>query len=185
MFLAFSPIMSLANDPLFESHDRLEVRIVAPLTTLKRERPNEEELDGTLIYIDDTGQEVELELEIRTRGNYRRQERTCPFPPLRLDFPKKQMEGTLFEKQDKLKLVTHCRNAMQYEQAVIREYLIYRMFNLLTPLSYRVRALNVTWVDSEKNFRENQRFAFLIEHKERFEKRTDLPILEVPRNQAE
>lgn len=175
---------ALAADPLFESNERLDVRISAPITELMRERPNEEELDGVLQYTDASGQSVEVDIEIRTRGNYRRQERTCPFAPLRLDFPKSRVDGTLFENQDKLKIVTHCRNAMQFEQAVIREYLVYRMFNLLTPLSYRVRALNVTWVDTDRDGRENQRFAFLIEHKERFARRTGLPPLETERGDA-
>ena len=123
-------------------------------------------------FSDDSGQPVELSVEIRTRGNYRRQKRICPFAPLRLDFRKSEVKDTLFDKQDKLKLVTHCRNAKQNEQAVIREYIVYRMFNQLTDMSYLVRPLRITYVDTEKDGRENTRFGFLIESKERLGKRT-------------
>ena len=168
-----------AADPLFSRYDTVEIRIEGPIRTLMRERPDEEELDARLSYVDATGQRVDLSLEMRTRGNYRRQERTCPFAPLRLDLKKSEVEGTLFAGQDKLKLVTHCRNAMQYEQAVIREYLTYRMFNVLTDLSYRVRPLTVTYVDTERGGRENTRFGFVIESKERLAARTGLTVLDI------
>lgn len=179
VFLLLPPVIARAADPLFADDGRLEVRIAAPITQLMRERPDDEELDGLFSYRDASGRATELDVEIRTRGNYRRQRRTCPFAPLRLDFPRSRADGTLLENQDKLKLVTHCRNAREYEQAVMREYLVYRMFNLLTPLSYRVRALEVTWVDTDKDDRENTRFAFLIESKDRLAARTGLELLEV------
>ncbi|MEO1203957.1 MAG: hypothetical protein AAFX10_14715, partial [Pseudomonadota bacterium] len=180
LFLA-SPFAFAADepDPLFASHERLELRLTAPMTTLMRERPDDEELDGTVSFSDGSGQTVQLSVEIRTRGNYRRQQRICPFAPLRLDFKRSEVEDTLFDKQDKVKLVTHCRNAIQNEQAAMREYLVYRMFNQLTELSYLVRPLNITYVDTEKNGRENKRFGFLIESKERFGERTGWPEYEI------
>ena len=176
--LSASLAPAAAPDPLFAGTDSVEIRIAAALTTLMRERPDDEELDGELSYLDDAGNRVSLGVELRTRGNYRRQERTCPFAPLRLDVRKSEVEGTLFDGQDKLKLVTHCRNALRYEQAVIREYVTYRMFNTLTDLSYRVRPLTVTYVDTERGNRENTRFGFVIENKERFAARVGLEVLE-------
>ena len=69
---------------------------------------------------------------------------------------------------------------MQYEQAAIREYLVYRMFNRLSDLSYRVRPLEITYIDTEKEGRENTRFGFLIESRERLAARTGLTELDVP-----
>ena len=54
------------------------------------------------------------------------------------------------------------------------------MFNLLTDLSYRVRPLTITYVDIERGDRENTRFGFVIESKERFARRVDLAVLELP-----
>jgi len=170
---------AVSPDSLFADNDAVEIRIAAPISTLMRERPDEEELDGELSYVDEAGIRVKLRLELRTRGNYRRQERTCPFAPLRLDVRKSEVEGTLFDGQDKLKLVTHCRNGLHYEQAVIREYVTYRMFNLLTDLSYRVRPLTITYVDTDRGNRENTRFGFVIENKQRFAARTGLTLVEI------
>ena len=151
VLFASVPCLAQGTDPLFADDDRLELRIEAPITTLMRERPDDEELDGLASYVDETGNEITLDVEIRTRGNYRRQERVCPFAPVRLDFDKDEVGGTLFENQNRLKLVTHCRNAMQFEQAVMREYLVYRMFNALTEQSYRVRPLTTTYVDTDRD----------------------------------
>ena len=129
-----------ATWPLFQNQDALRVRIEAPLRTLIRERSDTEYLDGTFAYTDASGQEVVLDLKLRARGRYRRQRSTCDLPPIRLNFKKKQVMGTEFAGQDKLKLVTHCEeNRDRYEQYVLKEYLAYRILNTLTDASFRAR----------------------------------------------
>jgi len=167
-------------DPLFQSTRILEVRIVAPLSTLLYERPNVEELPATLQYTDSAGQAVEFDIKIRTRGRFRRQEDVCNFPPLRLNFKASETKGTLFHKQDKVKLVTHCQPGGKYEQVILREYTAYRILNVLTEASFRVRLLRITYVDSEGGKRDNISHGFIIEHKDRLAKRIDKPHLDMP-----
>ncbi len=101
---------------------------------------------------------------MRTRGNFRLARRNCDFPPLRLNLKKDESIGTVFENQDKLKLVVPCKLGQDYwEQYVISEYLIYRMLNLLTPWSFRVRFARVTYVDSSGKDDPFTRYGFLIE----------------------
>ena len=136
--------------PLFASHELLEVTIEAPLTTLMRERPDEEYLDGKFGYVDHEDAAQELDLKIRTRGNFRRQAQICDFAPIRLNFRKKQVKDTLFDDQDKLKLVTHCNSSVSYsEQLVLREYLAYRFLQMLTDKSFSVRLLRINYVDTD------------------------------------
>ena len=49
----------------------------------------------------------------------------------------------------------------------------------MTDVSYRVRLLDVTYMDTDKDNRERNSFAFFIEHADRFAKRIDLPALQV------
>ena len=120
-------------DPLFQGDSVIEIRITAPMKSLLRERSDEDYLPGTLTYTEADGSVVELDIGIRTRGNFRRQPRVCPFPPLRVNFKKSQVENTLFHDQDKLKLVAHCRDRSdRYQQHVFKEYLAYRILNTLT-----------------------------------------------------
>ena len=152
--------------PLFESHAPLEVRLSGPLTTLMRDKPEEEYLDGTFSYVDESGNEVSLDIGFQSRGRYRRKDDTCNFPPVRLNFRKGQVEGTLFDGQDKLKLVTHCQNKRSsYEQLVVREYIAYRLLQALTEHSLSARLLHITWEDTERSD-EMTRLGFLIEAEE-------------------
>lgn len=166
-------------DPLFRNDATLQVRLVFALDTIVEERPVDDYLPGTLSYTAADGTKVELEIGVRTRGDFRRRAEICSFPPLRLNFKKKQVKGTLFEGQDKIKLVTHCNSGSYiYEQAVIAEYLAYRILNLLTGFSFRVRLLSVDYSQSaeDSGF---ETFAILIEHGKRLAKRAGVPELEV------
>jgi len=75
----------------------------------------------------------------------------------------------------------HCDDSSRYEQTVLREYLAYTLLNTLTDLSFRVRLLQITYVDSEGREDEQTRYAFLIEHKNRLAKRLDRKDLEIER----
>ena len=162
---------SKAPDPLFQNNETLQVTITAPFTSLVEKRPKEEYLPGLFQFTTADGTVVDLEIKIRTRGHFRHT--TCEFPPLRLNFKKKQTDGTLFDKQNIMKLVVHCENTKNYEQILLREFLAYRIFNAITDLSYRVRLLRVTYVDSEEQRKQKTYYAFLIEHKKRLAKRHD------------
>ncbi len=168
-------------DPLFQSDDVMNVRISAPMATLLSERPDEDELPARLVYTASDGSTVELEIEIRTRGRFRRRNDVCRFPPLRLDFKTSTVKNTVFHKQDKLKLVTHCQASSRYEQALLREYIAYRILNVLTDTSYKVRLMHVTYVDTEGKHSDVVQHAFVIEHKDRFSKRIGASALDIPR----
>jgi len=175
--LAFASALSAAETgddkktaPLFRSHDVLEITINAPFRQIMRDRPDSEDLQGTLTYVDPEAGETTLDIGIRTRGRFRRQTDVCPFAPLRLNFRK--TKGTVFAKSNKLKMVTHCRNGAQvYAQAILNEYLAYRILNTLTENSFRVRLLRVTYVDNSKDKVVDTNYAFLIEHRDQLAKR--------------
>ena len=169
-------------DPLFQDDATLAVTITGPLTTVAKERPKEDYVPGQFSFTEADGTSVSLDVEIRTRGHFRHE--TCDFPPLTLNFKKSQTDGTLFDKQDKMKLVVHCDDPKRYEQAVLREFLAYRMLSQVTNLSFRVRLLRVTYVDSEQRRDEQVRYAFLLEHKNRLAKRIGRKDLEIARTKV-
>jgi len=165
-------------DPLFQNTDTLDVRIVAPINTILRERSDQDDVAGKFQYTDDAGELIEVDIDIRTRGISRLKKDVCPFPPLRLDFKKSQIKQSLFHKQDKLKLVTHCRDkSSRYEQTLLNEFLAYRILNELTEFSFRVRLLRITYVDTDGRDKDRVRYGFLIEHKDRLAKRLGIKPL--------
>ncbi|MEJ0065739.1 MAG: hypothetical protein WDM85_10185 [Caulobacteraceae bacterium] len=56
----------------------------------------------------------------------------------------------MFQGQHRLKLVTYCRPQPTTNRRVILEYTAYRLYNLITPISYRVRSAQVTYRSSER-----------------------------------
>ncbi len=171
--------MNELPDPLFQDNETLHVTITGPLTSLVRERPKDEYSAAVLEYTETDGTPVKFDLEIRARGNSRH--KTCEYPPVRLNLKKSQTKGTLFDKQNKLKLVIHCDYSEQYEQVVLREYLAYRILSAITDMSFRVRLLHVTYVNTEVQGGGQVRYGFLIEHKNRLAKRYDLKDLKIER----
>lgn len=171
-----------APAPLFESHEIVEFTLKAPFKTIFKDRSQEsEELPGTLIVQDEAGSEVTLDVKVRTRGKYRLERRTCGFPPLRVNLQTSQVENTVFASQDKLKLVTHCQDKRsEYEQYVLQEYLIYRVYNLLTDVSFRVRLARVTYEDADGDRDTVTRYAFFIENDDVMAKRSGWQMLKVP-----
>ncbi len=166
-------------DPLFRSNDTLDVRIIAPLTTILSDRPFDEELPGKFQFTNSAGELIEFDIGVRTRGKFRRQEDICKFPPLRLNFKTSQTKNTLFHKQDKVKLVTHCQSSTRYKSVLLREYVAYRILNTLTDFSFRARLLRITYVDTEDDNDEDVHYGFIIEHRDRLAKRLDKPVVEI------
>lgn len=155
------------NQALFASHEVLELTLEADFSTMKEEDRNpeeEEERPATMTWVTPGGSSDSLEIKIQTRGNFRLDPRNCELPPLRINVKKKETDGTVFEGQDKLKLVVPCKTGQSYwEQYVILEYLAYRTLNILTPVSFQVRLARTTLVDSSGEEDPLTRYTFIIE----------------------
>jgi hypothetical protein len=151
-----------------------------------KEQPDAEYLDGIFSYVDTAGQEYTLDLKLRTRGRYRRKKSTCNFSPIRLNFRKKQVEGTEFAGQDKLKLVTHCQTRRKsFEQFVLREYLAYRILQVLTDRSFGARLMQITYVNNEKDGDSITKYGFVIEDEDDIGERLGLTAATVRGIKAE
>lgn len=177
MLVLATPAMG-QQDPLFQSDEPIEVTIKAPFKRIMEERSYEEE-DGKFVFTDASGQTHEFDIKLQVRGKFRRNPAVCEFAPLRIDFRKSQVEGSLFDGQDKLKLVTHCETrSKRHTQGLVREYLAYRVLNMLTDKSFRVRLLQITYEESDAKRKPITEVAFLIEHKDRLGKRIDAKPVE-------
>lgn len=127
--------------PLFSSDAPIHVVLKGPFGLLasnrsEMPRPGSMTVDG-----------VTYPITLSPRGITRRTGDICDFPPLRVQLTQKAPDGSLFEHQRKLKLVTHCKRAESFQQKVLLEYSAYRLYNLMTPLSFRARLANIDYLD--------------------------------------
>ncbi len=170
---------------LFDSHETIQITIVADIQTLIRDIGEDEgdnqftgqsEHYAVLSYRDPAGASATLRVTAETRGHFRRDRSNCDFPPLRLDFRKSEFEdepreNSIFAGQNKLKMVTHCQTDQEeFEQQLIQEYLLYRTYNILSDKSFRVRLALVTYVDTVQ-IDSLTRYAFIIEDERKLAER--------------
>ncbi len=158
---------------LFSSHEVIELDLYFDLDAVLNDRGQEvDQYDALLIHKVEGEIEENHNIQIRVRGNFRKKSENCKFPPLRLNFKKKQAKGTFFHGQDKIKLVTQC----QLEKYVLKEYLIYRTYNLLEDRSFRVRLARINYFDTRKMKLAFTHYGFLIEEEDQLAKRLGAKI---------
>ncbi len=151
---------------LFKRTEPLEITISTNLDKLVNDRDSTERdlYPAELVYKDSSGAPVKVAVTLRSRGHYRRQFRNCDFPPLRLEMTKAASNKTVFEGNRKLKVTTSCRPANpDYEQYILQEAALFRMYATLTPWSYRVRLARITYHDVTGKAKTVTSRAFLVE----------------------
>ncbi len=112
---------------------------------------------------------ISQQVQIEIRGHYRRE--NCYMPPLRIIFTKKDSASSPLSSLKKLKLVNSCVQNSLYNQYVLMEFLSYKIFNLLTEKSFRVRLTDVTYIDSSAKKKPFKNYAFFIEDVKEMAKR--------------
>jgi len=164
---------------LFSDTGEMKVTLSGPWRTIGNYIKRDALYPVQLTYTGFDGKQHTIDAEVAPRGITRRQ-RICDFPPLKIHFDKEKMKGTEFRGNKSLKLVTYCNTQNKYEQYYIKEFLIYRIYNLITEYSFRARPMIVEYKDSQsKNF-SISRFSFLIEDVDDVARRNDLQKLAVP-----
>lgn len=144
---------------LFDKDDPLEITLAFDITQYRKNRQKNEYLDAILTYHISATDSVIRELKVRPRGISRRS--ICNFPPLLLNFRKQNSPGEEFSSINKIKMVTHC--IAGGDEYLLKEFLVYKLYNILTDYSFRVRILRVTYINTHKKSKPIQQFAFVIE----------------------
>jgi hypothetical protein len=152
------------HDPatLFTAEQPLAITLTTNLKRIRGDRgENPPWRAGTITYTDSAGQPATVPVKLRTRGIWRL--KNCDLPPIRLNFVKEEVKHSPFAKLDKPKLVVTCRDNNEYEQYLLQEFQLYRVYNTLTKYSPLVRLLHVTYVDSASGKATTTRYAYILE----------------------
>jgi hypothetical protein len=149
---------------IFDEQDPMEVTLILDLKKFQREKFKGEYIPATFIYhLNDTLTQ-EHSIRIKARGNFRRQH--CSFAPFWLNIRKADVANEHLQNINRIKVVTHCNGSRGYADYVLKEYLTYRIYNLLSPVSFRVRLLKMRYVDTGRKNRVTENWAFMIEPEE-------------------
>ncbi|MDX1667576.1 MAG: hypothetical protein R3350_10115 [Saprospiraceae bacterium] len=145
-----SPPQVKSDSSIFDhlyQEDPVRIQVKINFDTLISKRNTEDYIPATVTFPDKLPAHPDSwEAEIRVRGRYRR--RICDMPPLRLKFDKEALENAGMTKHNSHKLVTHCLEEQTDDRLVMREYLVYKLYNILTDQSYRVQLVEIEYVDA-------------------------------------
>lgn len=156
-------ISAASVDLLFQSDEIIKLKLSSDFTSIQETRTGTPEYhQGELTYRDPGRKTVNMPVLVRARGNFRLKPSNCDFPPLLIDFSEEGTENTIFNNQDRLKLVTPC----QSDEDVLDEYTVYKMYNQVTDQSIRVRLVKIEYFDTGQDKKLFEKYSFFIEDKD-------------------
>ncbi|MDF1559756.1 MAG: hypothetical protein P1P83_06065 [Bacteroidales bacterium] len=157
---------------LFEDEDILEVSLHFDLTRFLKKADRDQSIDGIMTLHFSQADSMEKKVTAKYRGQSRYER--CKYPPARITFKKPVYEGSDSGRIKKIKLVNQCQPATIYEDYLIREYLVYKLYNVVTDTSFRVRLVRLNYIDTEKKRKPIIQYGMLVEPEGLVESRLNL-----------
>lgn len=111
----------------------------------------------------------EYNVSLSPRGKYRL--KVCDFPPIKIKFDKSEFSSEKLDSHESLKLVTHCKEFEDSEDIILKEYLVYKIYNIISDQSFRVQLVKINWIDSKGNHDIDEQWGFIIESEKQMAKR--------------
>ncbi|HYM95369.1 MAG TPA: hypothetical protein VET23_14625 [Chitinophagaceae bacterium] len=149
---------------LFESNEVLDIKLSGDLRNLFNDRSDNASYHSiTLSYSTKDSDYISIPARAKTRGNFRRTMGNCTYPPIWLDFSESNnLTNSIFSGYKRLKLVMPC----QGDELVVREYLLYRIYNLITEKSFRARLVRIETEDTKRNKKTTSFYGMLLEEEQ-------------------
>lgn len=103
-------------------------------------------------------------VKVQPKGKYRR--KTAEVPPLKIKFAKKNLVEMGLDTLNEVRLVLPSKDNRRGDQLLVKEYLIYRMFEQLTPNCVRGRLVKVSLRDIHVETSSMEMYGLLVEDNE-------------------
>ena len=167
---------SPAEKKLFDTDEVIQITLrgnIRELLNDRKENPKSHPL--TVSYYQEDSTEITIQAEAKTRGHFRKLKENCYIPPLLIQFPDQGTHlSSIFSDQKKIKLVMPCRE----DEYTVREWLVYKLYNLVTPKSFRSRLVKVLMEDVNNKKPSTPLYGLLLEEERQVAKRNDLVSVE-------
>lgn len=165
-----------AQQGLFESDEVLQFSLKGNLKDVLNDRTKvPKNFPLVLSFMKEDNSQMEIPVQVKTRGRFRRLKQNCEYPPLLIQFPEEGPHlSSVFKEQKKLKLVMPCTG----DNYVIREWLAYKIYNLVTPKSFRARLVKVTLEDEKNKKPVTPFYGLVLEEEKQLAKRNEMISVE-------
>ncbi|MES2646065.1 MAG: hypothetical protein V4717_04260 [Bacteroidota bacterium] len=167
-----SPSGSSVN--LFGNDSILQIGLIGDIKELLNDRSAKSEYYKMKLVHQEGDQTKSSDINIKTRGHFRKLKENCNYPPLLINFNDSSFKGSqLFGQNDKLKLVMPCKS----ENYVIREWLAYKLYNIITPVSLQAKLVKLKMTEAKKGKEYPPLFGILIENEKDAAARVKLNVI--------
>jgi len=185
------PFLSGAQDPLFEgsiedspeihldlfeTDTPLDITLTFDMKRYQRSKMKGELIPATFSYTLNDSVRINKSTPIKARGEFRRG--YCFYAPFWLYIKGSGLKVGEHKDIARMKVVTQCMRSHSYEGYLMKEYLAYRIFELLTPASFRTRLVRITYVDTGRKNKETKTWGFILEPEEMLAERLNGVVME-------
>ena len=133
---------------LFKEQAVLPIKLGFSNKEMKKETNDSTYLLSKLIF--KSGEQWDsLDVKIRARGNYRRAH--CYFPPLKVKIKKSAAKETIFKGNKELKLVMPCVQSTSSLDNIVKEYMAYKIYEVISPYHFKTRMVDLEYVEFRGN----------------------------------
>jgi hypothetical protein len=164
----------LDRKKFFDDESIVTATLEMDIKDLLAKKAKQRYLPGTMMLSFKDGSTVNEKITATVRGNFRRE--TCYMPGLTVNF--KADTNSSMAKFKTMKISNGCNSGDEPGQLVIKEYLAYKIYNLLTDMSLRVRLMNISFKDVSGKRKPYTQYAFMIEDVDDMAKRNNMVEVE-------
>ncbi len=157
--ISFAQQKPIDDKKFFKDEYPIKVKLSTDLRRLMAEKQSLNYIDGNINFEFADSTRINSAVRIKPRGNFRKEK--CKIASLTVDF--KVDSNSLLRKLGTLKMVGGCAFTSFDEQYLLKEYLVYKMYNMLTDMSFRVRLLHIDYDDTRDKIKPFSQYAFVIE----------------------
>ena len=174
-FVGFSQ-KELDSDQFYADQTPMEIKLNYSNKNMKKKTNDSTYIKTDLAY-NYQNEWKTIPVELRARGNFRRAK--CYFPPIKMKMKKSNYKNTIFDGNKKMKLVIPCRTDDEKNDNILKEYLAYKVYELVSPYHFKTRRVNIEFTEPKGKMEKTYSLkGFLIEDDSKLEKRFGGKVVE-------
>ncbi len=155
----------------FDIDEPLELTLRFDIKNLTKEKSDKDYLPAELFYFINDTLKIEKNIRIRARGKFRKKQ--CYFPPYWINVKKSNVNEDYISSVNKIKVVSHCKDSKTYNDYLLKEYIAYKLLNIITDYSFKVRLAKIKYIDTGRENKITKNWAFMIEPEDLLAKRLE------------
>jgi hypothetical protein len=142
----------------------LDVYLRLDWKALEKQKKEKVYQPSTVCCTTSSNDSLVLHSKVRTRGHMRLD--ICNFPPLKLKIDKDALSGYNLSSYNELDIVNHCENNESYNQLILKEYLAYKLWELVSPYYLKTQLIRLHYQNADGTEAHETSPAFLVENTE-------------------